>query len=79
MFQRGRKVKEGRRWLRNLRVATLGVDGTNDSRRDQTKAQEHAIDHDDHGDLPGGVRPGPLMDRVGSPEEVARSWGIPAA
>jgi hypothetical protein len=23
MFQRGRKVKEGRRWLRNLRVATL--------------------------------------------------------
>ncbi len=27
MFQRGRKVKEGRRWLRNIRVATLAERG----------------------------------------------------
>ena len=28
MFQRGRKVKEGRRWLMNLRVTTLAKNGT---------------------------------------------------
>jgi len=28
MFQRGRKVKEGRRWLMNLRVTTLGKHST---------------------------------------------------
>ncbi len=27
MFQRGRKVKEGRRWLMNLRVTTLAHTG----------------------------------------------------